>query len=302
MKNRKLKIGRIPYANLFPIFHYLDTQCNNSEYTFIKGVPSKLNRMLREGELDISPSSSIEFLKNKNRYRILPWHSISSTGPIKSILLFSSVPLNELGGKTIAVSSESETSAAMLKIILKEFCSLDCKFKKTDLRSVKNILSSASAVLHIGDTAMHEARKIESRVRSEATRTESQESGIKKNKCISGFDTHNSKLITHNPELYIYDLGELWYKYTGLPFVYALWVVRKKALDEKTDLIKKLSFDLINAKKYADKKFSLIAKEAPQRKWIGEKDLVHYWNIISYDFTDKHLEGLRLFEKYALKK
>jgi len=271
LKTGKLKIGRIPYANLFPIFHYLDTHCNNSEYTFIKGVPSKLNKMLRAGELDISPSSSIEFLKNKNRYRILPWHSISSTGQIKSILLFSSVPLDELGGKTIAVSSESDTSVAMLKIILKEFCSLECKFRKTDLRSVKNILSSYSAVLHIGDTAMIEAQKL-------------------------------SALSPQPSALFTYDLGELWYKYTGLPFVFALWVVRKKALDEKTELIKKLSSDLINAKKYADQNLSLIAKEAPQRKWISENDLVHYWNIISYNFTDKHLEGLRLFEKYALKK
>jgi len=284
----KLKIGRIPYANLFPIFHYLDTHCNNSEYTFIKGVPSRLNRMLRTGELDISPSSSIEFLKNKNRYRILPWHSISSTGPIRSILLFSLVPLNELGGRTIAVSSESDTSVAMLKIILREFCSIECKFRKTELRSVKNILSSSSAVLHIGDTAMHEAKKIESGLRSQV-------SGIKKGKHMSGLHADNSKL-------YMYDLGELWHKYTGLPFVYALWVVRKKALEEKTDLIKKLSLDLINAKKYADRKLPLIAREAPQRKWISEKDLVHYWNIISYDFTDKHLEGLRLFEKYALQK
>jgi len=271
LKNRKLKIGRIPYANLFPIFHYLDNHCDHSDYTFIKGVPSKLNKMLRAGELDISPSSSIEFLQNKNRYRILPWHSISSTGQIKSILLFSSMPLSELGGKTIAVSSESDTSVAMLKIILREFCSLECKFRKTDLRSVKNILSSCAAVLHIGDTAMMEAQKLSA--------------------------------ISHQPSaLFTYDLGELWYKYTGLPFVYALWVVRKKALVEKTALIKKLSYDLINAKKYADRKLSLIAREAPQRRWISEKDLVDYWNIISYDFTDKHLEGLRLFEKYALKK
>ncbi|MEW6602996.1 MAG: menaquinone biosynthesis protein, partial [Nitrospirota bacterium] len=217
-----------------------------------------------------SPSSSIEFLKNKNRYRILPWHSISSTGRIKSILLFSHVPLNELGGRTIAVSSASDTSAAMLKIILREFCSLECKFRKTDLRSVKNILSSASAVLHIGDTAMIEAQK------------------------------HSA--TGQSSSLYIYDLGELWQKYTGLPFVYALWVVRKKALEEKTELIKKLSADLINAKNYAEKKLTLISRAAPQRKWISEKDLVHYWNIISYDFTDKHLEGLRLFEKYALNK
>ncbi len=64
---------------------------------------------------------------------------------------------------------------------------------------------------------------------------------------------------------------------------------------------KKLSSDLIDAKGYTSKKFSLIAKEAPQKKWLNEKELVKYWKGISYDFTDKHMEGLELFEKYARK-
>ncbi len=101
---------------------------------------------------------------------------------------------------------------------------------------------------------------------------------------------------------FIYDLGELWNRQTGLPFVYALWVIRKKSLLEKGELIKKLSSDLSNAKKYATKNLKLIAKAAPQKKWVGEKELVKYWKIISYDFTEKHMEGLKLFEKYALKK
>ncbi|MBI4849222.1 MAG: menaquinone biosynthesis protein [Nitrospirae bacterium] len=142
MKNQKLRIGRIPYANLFPIFYYLEKQCNHSAYRFVKGVPSKVNKMLREGRLDISPSSSIEYLRNKNKYLIVPYSSISSSGPIKSILLFSKYPLNELGGKAIALSSASETSTALLKIILKDFLSVKCKFRPTDHRSVKNILST----------------------------------------------------------------------------------------------------------------------------------------------------------------
>lgn len=278
LKDNKLKIGRIPYANLFPIFYYLEKECDRSVYKFIKGVPSKLNKMLREGKLDISPSSSIEYLRNKNKYQLLPWFSISSFGPIKSILLFSKCPIHELGGKTIAVSSESETSTALLRIVLKEFLSLKCKFKAIDQRSVENTLSSFPAVLHIGDTAMIEAKKLSSVI------------------CQP-----NSKLLTPDSGLYIYDLGELWFKYTGLPFVFALWIVRKNAVAEKNELIKELSTDLINAKKYVSKKFPLIAKEAPQKKWLSEKELVAYWRIISYDFTEKHLEGLRLFEKYALK-
>jgi len=232
--------------------------------------------MLREGKLDISPSSSVEYLRYKKHYRVLPGLSISSSGPVRSILLFSKFPLNELGGKTIALSSESDTSVVLLKIIFREFLSIKCGFKTLIGRSIKKALSSNAAVLLIGDAAMREAKKTEN-------------SGT------------NSSLITRHPSLYIYDLGELWFRHTGLPFVFALWIVKKKVLVHKKELIKKISLDLIDAKKYAVKKLPLIARQAPQKKWFGEKDLVNYWKHISYDFTEKHMQGLRLFEKLAIK-
>ncbi len=284
-KNRKLRIGRIPYANLFPAFYYLDKECDLSKYRFIKGVPSALNKMLRLGKLDISPSSSVEYLRNKKKYFMLPWFTISSSGPISSILLFSKLPLNELGGKTIGVSSASETSVSLLKIILKEFFSLKCKFRTLNPRSVSSTLSSLPAVLLIGDQAMKQAKKIQ---------------GTEKNKKIS-LQTRYSSPVTRHPSLYIYDLGELWTEQTGLPFVFALWIVRKDVLPEKLELIKQLASDLLKAKKYASKKFSLIATQAPQREWLGEKALVSYWKGISYDFTEKHMQGLLLFEKLIIK-
>jgi len=288
MKNSKLKIGRIPYANLFPTFYYMDNKCDLSCYTFFTGVPSVLNKMLRDGKLDISPSSSIEFLRNKNKYCLIPWFSISSSGAIGSILLFSKLPLEKLNGKAVAVSSDSDTSAVLLKVILREFLSFKCKFQPITQRSVSNVLKSFDAVLYIGDTAMIEAKK-------------------------SGHGTPRTKYsppIHPSPsrgegkgggELYVYDLGELWFKHTGLPFVFALWIVRKNTVLQKKELLKKFSLDLINAKKYALKSLSSIAKMAPQKKWLSEEELVNFWQGISYDFTDKHLEGLRLFEKYAVK-
>lgn len=271
MKNGKLTIGRIPYANLFPIFHYLDSECDKSNFRFVEGVPSEVNKMIREGMLDISPSSSIEYLRNKDEYVVLPWSSISSSGPIKSILLFSKLPITELGGQSIAVSSESETSIVLLRIILEEFHGLKCEYDPIQERSVQDILSSYPAVMHIGDTAMTEAKKL----------------------VANGNDSSSP---------HVYDLGELWDKHTGLPFVYALWLVSKKALAEKNGLIKKVSSELRNAKDYARRRFSSIAKDAPHRKWFTEEELVRYWTTISYDLTEKHLEGLELFEKYAFKK
>lgn len=242
--------------------------------------------MLRQGKLDISPSSSVEYIRNKKKYFILPWFTISSFGPINSILLFSKLPIEKLGGKTIAVSSHTETSALLLKVILRDFLSLKCRFRTTKSGNVKKILSSLPAVLLIGDEAMKEAKKIQ---------------GTEKNKKF-GLQTRNSQPVTRNSALYIYDLGELWFNHTGLPFVFALWIVRKDVLPEKIELVKKLASDLLKAGEYAPKKFSAIAKQAPQGKWLDEKELVKFWKGISYDFTEKHMQGLRMFEKYAFKK
>jgi chorismate dehydratase len=230
--------------------------------------------------LDISPSSSIEYLKNKDRYHVIPWFSVSSSGPINSILLFSSLPLGKLEGETIAVSSESETSTALLKIILSEFFSVHCNFEPVSQKNIKSLLMSFPAVLHIGDTALAEARK------------------------LSAYKNHVLKTSNKYPEkkasIYIYDLGEIWDRYTGLPFVYALWLVRKDLLLQKKGLIKKFSSDLMNATRQLHTRLPAIAKEAPQSTWLGRKELLDYWNIISYGFTEKHLAGLRLFEKYVM--
>ena len=285
MQRKILRIGRIPYANLFPIFYYLDSKCDQTGYRFTKGVPSRLNKLLRDGKLDISPSSSIEYLRNRDRYLILPFFSISSSGPIDSILLFSKLPLNEMGGKTIALSSESDTSVVLLKIILKEFLSIKCKFRTVRYRSVKNALSSFTAFLLIGDTAMKEAKKTVTK-RDHTYQT------------AQSIASHRSP-ITHYPSVYKYDLAELWHIHTGLPFVFALWIVRREAISEKKDLIMKLSIELLHANRYALGKFPLIAKKFSHNKWLDEKTLVGYWKKISYNLTDKHLEGLRLFEKYA---
>lgn len=271
MKKGKLNVGKIPYANLFPIFHYLERNGNQEKYRFIKGAPSELNRMLRKGDLDMSPSSSVEYLKNKSQYRILPYLSISSSGPINSIFLFSKFPIEKLGGKQIAVTSESDTSTALLKVILKEFLSLDCKFESTTTKNVNDLLSSYAAALHIGDTAMTEGKKL------------------------------RNGMSGSIPGLNIYDLGELWHEYTGLPFVYALWLIRKESIAEKNALIRDLSDELLDAKQFSSHELSTIAKDAPHNKWIKEEELVRYWKDISYDFTRKHMEGLKLFEKYALK-
>ena len=272
-----LKIGKIPYANLFPIFYMLQKECDCSGYEFIEGVPSVLNRMLRNDEIDISPSSSIEYLRNKNKYTLIEGHSISSKGPVGSILLLSKRLIEELEGKTILVSSQSETSVALLDIILKKFYTVECSLSPTD-ESLDFLINNAEAFLSIGDDALKAAKTV----------------------------TSNSELRTPNSELiYIYDLGDLWYKKTALPFVFALWIARRDCRIEKAELLNRFIRDLHKAKELALQNLDKIAQAlrplllSLHSLNLTEEEIISFWKGISYDFTEEHERGLELFRKYS---
>ncbi len=257
----KLRIGRIAYANLFPIFYTLEKEFDCSAYEFIDGVPSAVNRMISAGEIDISPSSSIEYLRNSDRYLLIENHSISSRGPVRSIFLFSKRPVETLGGLTVLVTSQSETSVALLRIILNKFYGQECLFTSTSA-PIGEVMRSNVAYLLIGDDALAEARKW--------------------------------------PELHIYDLGDLWYKHTGLPFTFALWIMRKGCCAGEPDLLEKFRSDLDASKAIALKNLGRIAAASPLKGLLSEEELVAYWQGISYDYNEEHKKGFDLFRRYAL--
>ena len=265
MKERKLRIGRIPYANLFPIFFTLGKEHDCSLYEFVDGVPSEVNRMLRGGEVDVSPSSSIEYLRNPSFYRIIEGHSISSRGPVGSIFLFSERDMEDLDNSTVSVSSQSETSVALLDIVFRKFYGISCTLLRSDAPE-----ESGGAFLLIGDDALKYSKKLS---------------------------------VTNNTprSLLTYDLGDIWYRHTGLPFVFALWIVRAGVYDpgdRRRDMLDRFIRDLDRAKEEALKGIALIAPHSPMRPFLSGQEIVSYWDHLDYDLTDAHKKGLELFRRY----
>ncbi|MCI0468523.1 MAG: menaquinone biosynthesis protein, partial [Nitrospirae bacterium] len=210
MADQKLRVGKITFLNLFPIFYMLEKECDCSGYEFIGGVPSTLNKMLRAGKIDVSPSSSIEYLSHSDKYFLLDGHSISSTGTVMSILLFTKVPIEALDGHTVLTSSQSATSVALLEIIFRKSFRVKCRLKPSDMNH-KSDTSGTDAYLLIGDDALRAMKHYRDKVRK--------------------------------PVFLIYDLGELWQKYTRLPFSYALWIYRRNVSEEKSELMIKFKDD-----------------------------------------------------------
>jgi chorismate dehydratase len=255
-----LRIGKIDYANCIPIFSALLCSGNDNDYELVYGVPSGLNQLLAKGELDVSPSSSIEYGKHFGRYLFLPDLSISAIGPVRSVLLVSTRPLADLDRQAIALTTESDTSVNLLKILLSKAYSYTNRFERTHL-APSEALSEYSAMLLIGDAAL--------------------------------------KTWLEPKGYFLYDLGELWHKFTGLPFVFALWIVNRQAADTKRGELLTLSAKLTKAKEYAYSSYAAIAAGCRGHDWISQAELVDYWQTISYDLTPEHIKGLQLFYNYA---
>ncbi len=262
--DNQLKIGKIPYLNLFPIYHLLQTRCDCSKYRFIEGVPSALNQMLREGKIDISPSSSIEYIRNPHLYELIEGHSISCSGCIDSILLFSKKPIEELHGSKIYVTSQSETSIALLKIVLNRFYKVDSHLVVTDRPESSN----GDAFFLIGD---------------EALKT-------------------NKKFSEGSKSFLVYDLGEIWAEHTELPFVFALWIARKEIYQDssKKELLERFIRDLDDAKNAFKNGVLTIGQSASICDFMSEMELISYWNKISYDLNPTHKSALELFRHYLM--
>ena len=59
---------------------------------------------------------------------------------------------------------------------------------------------------------------------------------------------HAIRAKWNNTMYHIYDLGELWYKHTGMWMTFALWCVRKKTIETKTRLLKEVHEEFLQSK------------------------------------------------------
>lgn len=250
-----LRIGQIEYANCTPLYHMLRERFFCDGYEFISGVPAALNALLAVGKIDVCPSSSIEYAIHSERYRILPQLSISSYGAVASVLLFSRVPIEKLHGQTIQLSSESATSVNLLKILMAQRYNCLCRYV-VNPQKIADALDSSPALLLIGDAALR-ASMIES-------------------------------------DLHVYDLGLIWSEWTGLPFVFALWLCRHGVADNP-QLIE-LSRQLIQAKALAPLHHERIIRYAREASWMPQNRLLEYWrDNISYHLEEREILGLMTF-------
>jgi Predicted periplasmic solute-binding protein len=136
-----MKIGWIDYLNTLPfqIERFKDFQ-------IVKDVPSNLNKLLFEGKIDVGIISAAEYLEHYYKYFILPDLSISSCKDVKSVILASHIPLEDV--EKIYITKESKTSVNLLRVIFEIFLN-----KKPEYKPFESLKNKPSLLL-IGDKAL----------------------------------------------------------------------------------------------------------------------------------------------------
>ncbi|WP_051556465.1 menaquinone biosynthesis protein [Alkalihalobacterium bogoriense] len=258
-----LVVGEISYTNILPLYYYLDrNKLSKIGLSFVPKIPAKLNKDMSEGTVDLGGISSFAYGEHASEYTLLPNLSVSSYRDVGSIFLFSKYPLEQLEGKRVALTSSSATSINLLRIIIKRFVQIDVQYEVVT-PNFQHMMSSYDGCLLIGDDAITTSWAV-------------------------------------GKEYYRYDLGELWYKYTGYPMTFAVLAVRNEVVKSKSEILEELYEQFLFSKRKSQED-SFLPMIADIRKTIGgtTEYWSHYFQGLSYDFDEKQKEGLLYYYKLA---
>ena len=263
VQKSRLRVGAVSFLNTKPLIYPLLNGDIQTDIELSIDAPSRLALLLSRGDLEVGLISIIEYFRanpSHASYCIVPEIAIASHKSVKSIQLFSRVPIPEI--RRVGLDTSSRTSVALLKILLAEKYRISPAFitcrptvnPKTALQDRKD--PPFDAVLLIGDPALRHLDSTE----------------------------------------YSIDLGEVWYKFTGLPFVYACWVARTEAqLDDLPEV-------LLQSKACGIAQIPEIARMEAEKLGLPEPLCCDYLqHYIKYDLDEPEIAGLELFYKYAVK-
>ena len=261
---KRLRVGRIPYVNCYPVYGAVDRGVVPLDATLVDGVPTALNGMMADGTLDVSVVSAVEYARDWERYLLLPDLAISCDGPVRSVVLFSDRPAPELGGQQVVVSKSSMTSVYLLELLFEHVWHAQPDFVRGDAEAAdlegaraSSADPAPSARLVIGDAAlMLTAGAIASRY------------------------------------TYRYDLGAVWKAWTGLPFVFAVWVANRTV--SAADALS-VHAALIESRNWGLRHLGVLAQEAALKTGVPEAACAEYLAGLDYGLSYPHLGGLTEF-------
>ncbi len=253
-----VRIGMVNFINTAPIHEIWKSRDHDPSWLLVEQHPAALNRMLAAGEIDLGFVSSHEYGMRPESYVVLDDLSISANGPVGSVFLFSRIKPEMLSGLPVLLTNQSKTSVCLVRIALEKFFKVTPVYLEDEVKNARRI--GAEGVLAIGDDAL--------------------------------------RLNIEGTYQYSLDLGEMWRRYTGLPFVFAVCAARHQFVRDFPELVDRVHRELIGCRDLGLQRLDTVCSLAAPRIPMDVDACRTYLAGIEYNLGPLKKRALEQFYTY----
>jgi chorismate dehydratase len=256
------RVGHIQFLNCLPIYWGLMRSGALLDVDLRKDTPDKLSQQLVAGDLDIGPITLVEYLRHADELLLLPNLAVGSDGPVLSVNLISTRPLEELDGRPVALGSTSRTGVLLAQMLLAERYQAEPEYFRCPPELTQMLMEADAGVL-IGDPALR-------------AMYEAPEKGLT-----------------------VIDLGQAWRDWTGLPMVFAVWAVRKDYAAAHPGAVKDVHEAFQRSRDLCLDELDEVAAAAARWEPFDASTLATYFRALDFSLGERQIAGLREFARRA---
>jgi chorismate dehydratase len=276
------RISASSYSNTAPlIWSFLYGQNHGKVEIILDTAPARSAELLAQDRVDAAlvPVFAYQLIEGA---RLVPGVCVGARERVRSVCLVTKgEDLEDV--RTVALDISSKTSVALTKIIFREFLGFDPQFRDAE-PNIDAMLADSDCALIIGDPALSIAKC--GMRNAESGENSSGSKGVS----AATRKSSNPKSKIQNPKYRTFDLAETWHKYTGLGFVFAMWMSKKSKVD----------IDFAAARDEGLAHINEIASNYESELRLERAELKTYLTEnISYSIDDSMRAGMELYFQLA---
>ncbi len=233
-------------------------QLEKRKFKILPVTPRRMGVLAQKGQMDAGLFSLMDYLRQKESFDLVPY-CIATRDHVKSVMLFSNHGWKDLDGKTIGITDDTATSVQLLNVLLRKKYGVHANLQR--MHSGVNDFDQFDAVLLIGDDALR-ANKFG----------------------LTGFEL-------------CYDLATEWYEWKNLPFVFAVWAVRKKLQDSlKAELDEIIRLALESSENIPE----IVGEVHGKRIGLSTEEAGEYLRCFTYRLGERERMAIETFQSLLL--
>ena len=259
-----LRLSASSYSNTAPlIWSFLYGSNHGKVELILDNAPARSAELLEQNRVDAAlvPVIASQFIDG---VKLVPDVCVGAKQKVRSVCLVTKGEKLE-NVRTVSLDVSSRTSAVLTKIIFCEFLGFEPEWRDS-VPDLEVMLNESDCALLIGDPALSIAER-----------------GM-----VNAESDPGSKI----QNLRSFDLAELWHRYTGFGFVFAMWMTRRD----------KIEIDLAAARNEGLEHLDEIAGNYAPQLQLNRNEMLRYLSEnISYSIDEKMGRGMELYFELAAK-